>query len=290
MKKLLTIALVLMGQLWALPLVNPADSILYTNEVWSNDCFENCWLGNFSLRLGYYGDFVFDRNLQVMHGTGAVPSLGFAFPEGGDIEQTCLTTNAGIVLLNFCDWIQAYGTFGVTTIYARTNSSIFANIAEVFNDLSFSPSVSYTAGAAAPIWNSGCFTLGVQAQYFYTNPEANSLTGYDAATGVVYLTDAQAKYIEYQGAIAASWTFEGGENLAFVPFIGIQFSGVSWNLGSVDSVTIGANVTDFPEVHQQQVVGWTIGTSLILCDLIGVTAEARFANEKALFVNGQLAF
>lgn len=282
----------LMSPLFALQIVNPADSVMYTNGLCTDSCSDSeCWWDDFSLRFGFYGDYVFDRHLQVNDYLLTAADSPFVLSSGGDIYRTQLYTNAGMVLLNFCDWIEAYATFGVSRMELNLPNNLFG-IDDGMIILESSSHVSYSVGAAAPIWQSGNFTLGVQAQYFYFYPNMELL--HTIIGGIIVRSnDNRAKYVEYQGALAASYTFENEAHHAIIPFAAIQFSGVSFNLSKVDNMLLadqGGLTVSFPRVHQQRVVGWTIGTSMMLNNAIGVTAEARFANEKALGINGQFRF
>ncbi len=57
--------------MYALPIGNPSEASLCTQGVFfggsncntCDPCF--CWFDAWSLRLGYYGDFVFNRNLRL---------------------------------------------------------------------------------------------------------------------------------------------------------------------------------------------------------------------------------
>ena len=296
MKKLAVLGLFVAGALQALPLVNPADSVMYTNGIcWHEgentccfpSCDYDCWEEMFSMRFGFSGDYVFNRHIEVRHGlVGNHPTA--THPEGGVFSTVSLMTNAGTFCINFIDWIEAYAAFGVTRISVKASSSLSGDTTPIQGIFTFDPSTSYLVGAAAPILQNGSFLLGVQAQYFYTFPNASYTTNYADGTIAYYNSD-RAKYIEYQGAIAMSYNFEN-ELLSFVPFAGIQFSGVSWNLDSVNAIVVSGTTYAPPDAKEQQVVGWTIGTSMYLCNRGGVTAEARFANEKALNVSGQLVF
>ena len=122
MKKVVFLGLCFAGALQALPLVNPADSVMYTNGIFWHDgdrssdwpCTDDCWLDSFSMRFGFYGDYVFNRNLKVRHGFN--PAGNVTYQSGGSLIKTTLSTNAGTMCVNFCDWIEAYVAFGVTNI------------------------------------------------------------------------------------------------------------------------------------------------------------------------------
>lgn len=289
MKKfVLTVLTVLTcGALQALPVMNPADASLYTNNFWWGDsCYDPCdpcdpcgWFDWIDLRLGYYGDFVFNRHLEARTGGS----------DGGDIQRTTINTNAGLIVLNFCDWIDVFGTIGVSNFEIRTENSVFNVLSPVMTKVDFSPAMSYSVGLRATIWQCDCFYLGAEAQYFYSDPDLNWYMPYSTGALTYFNTNRSKTYQEWQVGIGAAYVFENCANFAFIPYAAIQVAGVNWDVGDT-SFVISSVTHTLEDLQSKKVVGWTLGMTALLCDLIGVTVEGRWANEKAIHVNGQLSF
>ena len=274
-----TLTLLTCGIVHALPVGNPLDPMLYTNHFidWKDSC-DPCshWYDPFNIRLGFYGDYVFNRELKAENGNGS-------------ILNTKINTNAGLITISFCDWIEVFGTIGVSnfafiTPYYGTTTRTSTNNVDL--EHSFSPTMSYSVGGRALIWNCNCFYLGVEGQYFYSQTELNSITSYDTGT-ITYFdnkSDRNTGYNEWQVGLSASYLFEG-EGISYIPYTALQFAGVSWNLSQV-----GDGLLTLSDHEEAKLLGWTLGLAIVVNDLIGVSCEARFANEKALSVIGQLSF
>ena len=96
----------------ALPALNPIDASLYCDSV--QDCFEvPCW-DCLSLRLGFLGDYVFNRNLET--NSSAIKDAG--------IHKTSLYTNAGYFALNFFERVDFYGYLGTSHIFLQDFDAI----------------------------------------------------------------------------------------------------------------------------------------------------------------------
>ena len=290
MKKfVLTVLTVLTcGALQALPAGNPAASSLYTNNFWfgdsSCDPCDPCssWCDWFDIRLGFYGDYVYNRHLETKGTNGDA---------GGDIQDTQLFTNAGLIVVDICDWFEAFATVGVTDFHIRTDDSVWrvSGGASVMSELFFSTEMSYSGGLRATIWECDCFMIGGMAQYFYSNTSLDSFLEYAAGTQTYFNNNNRsANYQEWQVAIGAAYIFVNSANFMFVPYTNIEVAGVNWNLGR--SFTANSVTEQLQSLNEKKVVGWSLGMSAVLCDLIGVTVEGRWANEKAIHVNGQLSF
>src|SRR5262245_1833417 len=120
MKKLILTTLVClsMGIAYALPLGNPSEASLFKRGVLlgASQCNKRdpcCfWFDAWNVRLGYYGDFVFNRNLKID---------GEGLDQGEDIEITQIFTNAGYLVLNLCDKLDIFGTLGASRIHIISN-------------------------------------------------------------------------------------------------------------------------------------------------------------------------
>ena len=276
------------GALQALPAGNPADASLYTNNFWFGDA-SSCdpcdpcgsWCDWFDWRLGFYGDYVYNRHLKTRANNNN--------PIAAPVMETSIFTNAGLIALDVCDWLEAFGTVGVSNFYIRTTANVWRGLTtsneetEVF----FAPSMSYSGGLRATIWQCDNFYVGGMAQYFYSNTEIDAFLAFVPGTVTHFNTSRSGSYQEWQVAIGAAYSFMNSANFAFVPYANVEVSGVNWDLQKVFTVD---QTYIFQTLRENKVVGWSLGLSAILCDLVGVTVEGRWANEKAIHVNGQLSF
>ena len=288
MKKfVLTVLTVLTcGALQALPAMNPADASLYTNNFWwgdsSCDPCDPCgsWCDMFDIRLGFYGDYVFNRHLETKGKVG---------DQGADIQTTTLSTNAGLAVLNVCEWIDVFATVGVSNFHIRTADSAWGVLTGVAqSEVDFSPTMSYSGGLRATLWQCDNFYVGASAQYFYSRTKMNWYMPYDTGALTYFDADRRADYQEWQVAVGAAYRFENSANFAFIPYFNVEVAGVDWNLDR--SFVLSSVTHQINSLQEKKVVGWSLGMTALMCDLIGVTVEGRWANEKAIHVNGQLSF
>ena len=128
MKRIRALGLFLLASYaaYALPLGNPSEASMMREPVLSRDsCAKFCQYfakpgvalcDAFSVRLGFYGDYVFNRHLQARDENDHNP----------DIEHFHLYTNAAYIAANFYDRIDIFGTLGASSMRLDTNSSTFA--------------------------------------------------------------------------------------------------------------------------------------------------------------------
>ncbi|WP_080126773.1 porin [Chlamydia suis] len=164
MKKLLKSVLVFAAlgsasSLQALPVGNPAEpSLMIDGILWEGFGGDPCdpcttWCDAVSLRLGYYGDYVFDRVLKTdvakefemgaapkTTDTGdavaAVPTTPTPRPNpayGKHFQDAEMFTNAAFMALNIWDRFDVFCTLGATNGYLKGNSASF-NLVGLFGD------------------------------------------------------------------------------------------------------------------------------------------------------------
>lgn len=224
MKKLLksVLAFAVLGSassLHALPVGNPAEpSLMIDGILWEGFGGDPCdpcttWCDAISLRLGYYGDFVFDRvlktdvNKQFEMGAAPTGDTNIAAPTtftsrenpayGKHMQDAEMFTNAAYMALNIWDRFDVFCTLGATSGYLKGNSASF-NLVGLFGDniaaavvaeaslpnVSLSQAVvelytdtafAWSVGARAALWECGCATLGASFQYAQSKPKVEEL-------------------------------------------------------------------------------------------------------------------
>ncbi|AGW39406.1 major outer membrane protein (MOMP) [Chlamydia pecorum] len=204
------------ASLHALPVGNPAEpSLLIDGTIWegmSGDPCDPCatWCDAISLRVGFYGDYVFDRVLKTdvpqKFSMGPIPTSSTS-PEdsailternnaayGKHMHDAELFTNAGYIALNIWDRFDIFCTLGATSGYFKGNSSSFnligligisgadlnsklpnANISNGVVELYTDTTFSWSVGARGALWECGCATLGAEFQYAQSKPRVQEL-------------------------------------------------------------------------------------------------------------------
>lgn len=293
MKKLVATVLAVLtsGAVYALPLGNPSEPTLFLNgpcveshycDPWNPD-FN--WLDAWSLRVGFYGDYVFNRHLEVN-------DEDFS----GDIDETKIFTNACYLALNILDRIDIFSTLGASKLHIHTGISSFSpTLTNSFIGLYFENKFSWSVGARATLWGCGGFIVGIEGQYFRTSPNVNSVFNY--ADSILTYFDSEdvnrrVTYQEWQGGLALSYRFETSKpRLALIPYTGVKWSSARLNFqNDLTIIDADAEVITFHNLKANKLWGYAVGTTLTLCDTIGVNVEGRWGDEKAVSILAQFRF
>ncbi len=286
MKKLFVTMLSIMacGAAYALPVGNPADASLLTDGlVWEGFCGDPCdpclsWCDAWSFRFGFYGDYVFNRHLQVDEGDDD--------DDGRNIEHTRIFTNAGYLALNFWDRFDVFGTLGVSNFCIDTNARTFGVIGTGARfEIESSSTFSWSVGARATLWECGCTTLGIEGQYFQFRPDIKRVTR--ASTLSVYPDhNIDSRYHEWQVGLGLAHRIN-----IFVPYVAVKWSRARLNFNDATVLFPTTVIADFINgLENRKSWGYAVGVSLIDCEKASLCVEGRWADEKAVYVNGQIRF
>lgn len=226
MKRLLKSVLVFAAlgsasSLQALPVGNPAEpSLMIDGILWEGFGGDPCdpcttWCDAVSLRLGYYGDYVFDRVLKTdvskefLMGEAPKDASGNIVANsptqtksrenpayGKHFQDAEMFTNAAFMALNIWDRFDVFCTLGATNGYLKGNSAAFnlvglfgtneqtAQLNTLVPNVSLAQSVvelytdtafAWSVGARAALWECGCATLGASFQYAQSKPKVEEL-------------------------------------------------------------------------------------------------------------------
>jgi major outer membrane protein len=278
-------------QLEGLPVGNPLDASLLSEGIfWEGHCDDEeskkkgclSWCEAWSLRAGYYGDFVFNRRMEVDDFNGQDP----------DIRKMWIATNAAYLAFNLWDRIDIFSTLGQTKIYLETPGTAFlledplwVNLPiRIATDTSFS----WSLGARATLWQCGCFGLGAEVQYFRNRMHLNYFERESSAP--IYISDARALYREYQIGFGAAYKIAIAECSTFaIPYAAVKWSRAKLNMGDY-LVIIDETIYQLHRIENHSTVGAAVGVTLLGCEQWSFTAEARFADEIALHINSQTRF
>ncbi len=280
MKKLYVTLLTFLacGSAYALPVGNPSDaSLLCDGLLFEGHCGDPCdpclsWLDAISIRVGFYGDYVFNRHMEVDRNE-----------DDSDIEHTKLFTNAGYVAANIWDRLDVFATFGATNLFIDTNGSAFG-IPAVGSRfvLETKSHFSWSAGVRGTIWECGCTSLGAEFQYFYTRPRVKRIT--EAALISDYPDNfLTSKFYEWQFGVG----FAHRINI-FVPYIAVKWSRAHFKFDNARPAPLPGIILF--DLENKKDWGYAVGVSLVDCEKASLTVEGRFGDEKAVHVNGQIRF
>ncbi|MFC2049137.1 hypothetical protein ACFLR2_00475 [Chlamydiota bacterium] len=293
MKKMLLALCTMMvpASLLALPLGNPWEASLHKSGIcWSNDCCDEwnvcpSFWDSFGYRIGYYGDYVFDRHMKVARNHSR-------------IHKTKISTNAAYFAFNYCNRLDLFGTLGASHIELSTPFSSLGGptvgaVNNAFVNVDTETSFSWSLGLRGTLLQWGCLGIGGEAQYFRVNPRLNStsLAQFDT---FYFPNEERPHYHEWQLGLGAAYRINiSDSSSALIPYMGVKWSQCRFRADNVRSLLVVAaatpGVTIFTLEHDRS-WGYAVGMTLLGCNKASVTVEGRFINEKALYVNGQFRF
>ncbi|MCH9627291.1 MAG: Major outer membrane porin [Chlamydiales bacterium] len=284
MKKYLLLLLLLCSPLVALPIGNPMDATLYSNGLFCGDCYEESycdpcdpcfnWCDAWNFRIGFYGDYVFNRHMELKNRDGA------------KIDDFELFTNALYLAVNVCDRLDVFATLGATSLNLKSNPGVWNNaIRTALFELQTETDFSWSVGGRLTLWSCDCFFFGLEGQYFYTKPDLH----YAVASNNVlaYPSNISLKYSEWQVGLGVSYLVRVGcSGVSAIPYMGLKWAG---SCGDFNNGLISTDITML-DIENSKLWGYGIGMTLLFCDALSMTVEGRFGDEKALYVNGQFRF
>ncbi len=267
-------ALMLFGTLHALPIGNPLTPALYDKGLWDSRAPYFSWGHCTHIRFGYYGDFVFNREVE---------QINQGDPEGS-IQQMTLMTNGGTLTLDIYDYCDLYLLIGATKIGYHTPGA--------FGDYSyfnFSTTACWSIGGVLDLWECGCFGLGIEGQYFQTKPKLDSLI--NLRTGqMIYFNDFnRMKWREWQGGIAATYRYYDSARLSLSPYIGVKAAAGTLKQHSFQFTEDGL-MHNLNRLETSKLWGFALGLTVVSSAILGGTIEGRWADERAVYCSMQLSY
>lgn len=247
----------------AMPVLSPADPSATPQGVFLNQVTDF-----FSFRIGFRGDYVYNRKLEDGVHT---------------IDRYALFANEGVLTLNFFDRIDVYGAVGsVSQMFAsKFSADTPINVKDMFDTVTI-----WATGVKVLLWQTswkkqaGTTFLTGSYDYERTNTAGQKLA--TASTGGGEIWGGGFPHYRYQEMQAALTI--GHRIKKLVPYIGATWNNVNVSLQSTPFSTI------FMGYGSQRHYGYVVGASLIDVARMTVTAEARFITEKAMTVAGSFKF
>lgn len=272
---------------FALPVANPSEpSLLTEGFLFNNDiCCCNdpsiCFSDAFSFRLGFYGDYVYNRHMKIGHSDDDIES------SKNNIRHFEIFTNAGYLALNISHRFDLFGTLGTSTLNWQTNANNLGLVAATNQTLSVQSETnfSWSIGARATLLEWECSTIGLEGQYFSFKPNTKRITYADSESLYPDETSDHHSYSEWQLGVGLSHRIA-----MFVPYVAIRYGKAHYDQDNEPlNLPLAGNFI-LPDFKDRNDFGYALGTSLVDCDRALVTVEGRFIGEKALYVNGQFRF
>ena len=263
MKKFVVLMLLFFSTaLFSLPVGNPAfPKIIEEGLIFSS-------ANKFSLRAGYEGNFVLDRKLHS--------ERNYFNKE----ESFSIYLNSALLTFNLLNRLDLFGTYGKGKIESDWLSEITAN-SFFYSDLKAGNTEGWSCGTKIIFFEWGKINFSAGARIFYIDPEIITY----AVDRINYNMDnAKLKYKEWQADMGLSY-----KTPYLVPYICAKYSKAKARLLKENSNTQQLELTDFP-MKSKNAVGMAIGCTFSNNQFFMVTGEARFFDEEAYSISGELKF
>ncbi len=289
MRKLLVASFIIFAGkfCYALPVGNPSeasflcDGWIFVGHHGYNPCLT--WCDAFSLRAGFYGNYVFERHFR---------NHKHRPKDYKQLDHFRYFTNALYMAFNIWDRADLFGTIGATTLHLEGNVSNFAPftalpVGQNGSRITFvtDSSFSWSIGGRYTLFRCCCTSIGVEAEYFRTDaPVRRSILARLSSDFFDNRCQAlRALYSEWQVGIGISQCL----CCHLIPYAAIKWSGARLRWLDFDKQTNVNHIT-LNDLMDKKLWGYAIGLSIIDCCKTALTVEGRFGDEKALYVNAQL--
>lgn len=271
MKKLVLTLFFTTKALLALPVGNPADPTTLLSGLFWNDCPQDPCCAIFSFKFGFYGDYVFNRNLSVRNDS---------ISNSKNLEKTTLSTNAGYLILGIYERADLFATFGTTNLTFE-GQNIFTTGRFSLNADSF---FSWSVGGRWTLWQCGLTSIGIESQFFAWKPAVSRVSF--ASSGLsIHPRGLNLNWQEWQIAGGISHRFKH-----LIPYIAVKYTRCFAKYRINTKLFEPFDFFSPSRFESQKRWGYAFGLSLIDVCRMSVTTEARFGDEKAFHLNGQIRF
>lgn len=255
-KILSVVILVFQAGLYALYQGNPAEpQIIDTGFFIPQDSL-------ISVKLGYQGDWVFDRKLKAMAGAH------------GKIDQFSIFMNQAVVTFNMIDRVELYTNVG------SMNATLWHRPHVDDKRREYQSQDKWTAGGGLRVllmqWGNTC--LGVDGKFQYSAPSIKWVT----LDGVSQTPEGRLRYREWQVSFAFSHTVD-----IFTPYIGATYSNVHANVSGLNQTVLSHR--HFRLTNPSR-FGLALGCTLCSGKKVDLNFEARMFDEQAGIVAGNVKF
>lgn len=261
MKKVIIYFLILVAsQVYAAPCGNPLNPEIIEEGFFISPCR---W-ANF--RIGYEGVFVADARMEKRFDKGKIDNFKF------DI-------NSGTFTLNLQNRVDLFGVFGASRIrsdWRFENSNAMSRI-----ELETNYKFYWAAGGKIILFQWGNTGLSCGGRYSFTDPSLSFIT-LDGSPRNVELT--KIKYRDWQIDLGIGHKID-----IFIPYIGVKYLNAKAFVFN-SPIVIESNGLNYILLKNKDKFGVYAGCTLSNCKYFLLTVEARFIDEEAISVVGEMRF
>jgi hypothetical protein len=248
---------------FAMPVLNPADPALLDRSLYLPTC------ENLGIKLGYRGDFIFNRNFRNHY---------------QEVDYFSLYSNQVVVVLTLWDRLDVYGFGGPASYdFNMVNNSSNSSIKGASG-----PKTLWGTGLKAIIyekkWCDGSSTyLSIDGQY--EGMATNLLKFVKINEQKASTNDFGYYYREAQVSLGLAHRIT-----QLVPYIAAKWSNGRLSINNSDIIGQEPNSVVLDKLKSNRHWGYAFGVTYVDADKMSVTAEARFVDETALSIGASLRF
>lgn len=262
---------IISSSIFSLPVTNIADpALLKKGVVLAGHC--DC----FSVKLGYLGNFVQDRNVRDQYGY---------------INSFSYNSNSGLLTFNGWDLVDLYGYAGTYSYTYQNNQKDFLNTARYFVSAQSEEQLIWGLGVKSILWkhnfgNCGSTYVGLDAKYQIMKPTAFQSVQIDHV-------DAQTNNTSYHSK-ESQVAFGIAHKLGFV----VPYAALKWSYFKAKSNTdayIQSSAAVNPKIAILELksythFGFALGITLVADERFSLNGEVLLNDENAFTVNFEARF
>jgi hypothetical protein len=256
MKRLLLGLIALQSAVFGMYSSNPADpQILDEGLLLSQDNWA-------VLKVGYQGDFVWDRKLRAYK------------LSNGPLDDFEIFASQGVVTFNALDRIEIYGTVGGMKAEFSQRPHDDPQIRKYGTEDNFM----WGAGGRAIVLAVKHFALGVEGGYQW----ANLPVRWNTISGISYPAQGKLLYREWQVGIGFSYQVD-----IFTPYMAAKYSAVPSKMVNISPNILSPNHF---WIQSRQNFGLSLGCTLSPQKIFSIAVEVQLFDEQAMTLAGTLKF
>lgn len=225
----------------------------------SKDC-------SFGLKLGYQGDFVFDKSLYVTNPRRA-----------SRIEQIHYHMQQGVITANFVNRFELYGSLGEVQFHIEPRiNTLLRDVFATGNRFTWG------FGGRGILFTFSQAALGLDFKYQLASPHFQWVT----QNGIPLndIGSAKLRYREWQIGLGLSYQSD-----IFAPYIGATYCQAEGQYKKLPSGFLSNHHNHFT-MKSRKKFGLALGTTLSTGKIFEMDMEARLVNETAVSVTGNVRF
>lgn len=257
--------------LYALPPCHKISS--ESKNVLCNPCVD--WCQALSYHVGYLGDFIYDREMQLRQGG-----------QGGSIIQDTQIFSQGVTLTaSLQEWIRF-------TLFLGSSSIEISSPAEANRFLSlweFEPNFCWDLDLTTEIVRYKGYTVFFSGAYFRTETTLKSY--YDLGGGGIFTFDEKgdATYRNWQLSLGGSYEIKSPHGLSLIPYAVLKYSGARLHFSGEAFIHEGT-LHLIEDLQNRKTLGYGIGCRAKIVEAFVIGIENRLADDRAVMVFAEFLF